>query len=125
MNSYAKIREIMPDGSFLIDGFSTDITSQKENEFLLKFQVALNNTAADISPEYLMRMTLDESEKFTKSHIGFFHLVNTDKKAINTKVWSSETLRLFQITDIHRHHPAFDTGIWADAVREQQPIILN
>lgn len=58
------------------------------------------------------------------SDFGYLHLVHAKTKEIELQVWSDETLKICQ-ANFDAHYPIANAGIWADAIRIKQPIIVN
>lgn len=67
---------------------------------------------------------LNQAVQFSNSEIGYFHLYNEEEKAIQLAVWSTGVFPI--CTTVHTsHYNLKDAGIWADAVRQRQPVIHN
>jgi PAS domain S-box-containing protein len=117
-----------------IDFFSTiveDITERRLAELRLARQVArsavllnLPRKAEELSERAFMRYALDEAERLTDSWIGFMHFVNGDGESIELVAWSQNTLEKCNAA-YDSHYPIKQAGIWADAVRERVPVIIN
>ena len=73
-----------------------------------------------------MQKTIDEVSELTSSHIGFMHFVEEGGQTINMQAWSSETIQMVgNIEEQGTHYPLVLAGIWADALRQKQPVIHN
>lgn len=74
----------------------------------------------------VLQMTLDDAEQLTGSQLGFFHTVDADESMIALKTFSTATVeRWCTITDAPTHYRVEEAGVWADSLRERQPVIHN
>ena len=103
-----------------------DVTDQIHAGLLRDAQLAIASRAAALSEEELLQLVLHWCEKLTGSTASFFHFVNDDQETIELVTWSKRTLEQFcQVKGLARHYPIGRAGIWADAFRTQQPVIVN
>jgi diguanylate cyclase (GGDEF)-like protein/PAS domain S-box-containing protein len=65
------------------------------------------------------------TEQLTGSQIGFVHLVHDDQETIELLTWSQSTLTGYCTASIGRHYPISQAGIWADALRQRKPVLIN
>jgi len=65
------------------------------------------------------------AENLTGSQVSFIHFVNDDGQTIELLAWSKRTLAHYCHAVFDRHYPVGDAGIWADALRQRQPVIFN
>lgn len=72
----------------------------------------------------LIRYALEEAVRLARSKVGYLHFFNEDQ----------QTLRLFQCSEAGMgvctaaktpHYPLRDAGVWADCVRQRQPVVHN
>lgn len=68
---------------------------------------------------------LDQQVKLTRSKIGSLGFLDEDEKTLMLHAWSSEVLPECRVLQKPLHYPIDQGGIWADAVRERRPIIVN
>lgn len=74
----------------------------------------------------LLQFMLDEIESLTGSAIGYFHFIEADQKTLRPQSWSTNTLKnMCSITNIDTHYGIDQAGVWADCVRQRQPVIHN
>ncbi|WP_119394316.1 HD domain-containing phosphohydrolase [Salinibius halmophilus] len=60
----------------------------------------------------------------TASEIGYLHLFNESTEEIQLAVWSERVMDQCQL--IHAsHYPLASAGVWADCVRQRQPVFHN
>ncbi|MGA1623629.1 MAG: GAF domain-containing protein, partial [Synechocystis sp.] len=65
------------------------------------------------------------AEALTDSKIAFIHFVNDDEKTIELVAWSQATLAHYCRAVADTHYPVDKAGIWAEALRQRQPIVVN
>ena len=104
-----------------------DVTRQKEEEFILEKRLELMEYAASHTLKEIIRKALDEIETLSSSRISFLHLLDENSQTIELSGYSSRTedeyCKLNQALWLHR--PLFLAGVWADSIRQAQPIIHN
>ncbi|MBE9194968.1 EAL domain-containing protein [Synechocystis sp. LEGE 06083] len=65
------------------------------------------------------------AEELTGSKIAFIHFVNDDEQTIELVAWSRATLQHYCHAVVDSHYPVERAGIWADALRQRQPVVIN
>ena len=65
------------------------------------------------------------AEELTGSRIAFIHLVNEDQETIELVAWSRATLEHYCQAVFDSHYPVSQAGIWADALRQRVPVVIN
>jgi len=65
------------------------------------------------------------TEQLTGSQIGFVHFVHDDQETIELLTWSQSTLKGYCTASLDRHYPISQAGIWADALRQRKPVLIN
>ncbi|MEI6306559.1 MAG: PAS domain S-box protein, partial [Deltaproteobacteria bacterium] len=111
-------------GSFF--SFIRDITSQKRTREVVAVRLRLTEYARNHSVDELLRMALDEAEAVTGSSIGFYHFLGSDQQTLALHSWSSRTASQFcKAEGSGNHYHISQAGVWADCVRERQPVIHN
>ena len=74
----------------------------------------------------LLQFTLDEIEFLTGSMIGYFHFLEADQKTLRLQAWSTNTIQnMCSITNTDTHYAVDQAGVWADCVRQRQPVVHN
>ncbi|QEY32069.1 EAL domain-containing protein [Synechococcus sp. RSCCF101] len=68
---------------------------------------------------------LEVAESLTGSTIGFLHFVNEDGHSIELITWSRRTLSGYCHAVHDAHYPVAEAGIWADAIRQKRPVVVN
>jgi len=103
-----------------------DITERIKNEKIMRLRVDLWEYSTNHTVIELMTKSLDAIEAITDSKIGFFHLVNDEKKSLVLKAWSTRTKADFcKAEGEDMHYPLENAGVWADCVRTRKPVIHN
>ncbi len=103
-----------------------DVTQQKLTKKILEARIHLHESSAHLNLEALLRATLDEAEKLTESHIGFYHILSSDEQTISLEAWSTQTLKLFcKVQRVDPHYNIQQAGVWADCIRERKVVVHN
>lgn len=113
-------------------GIATDVTEQKLNEEMQALQsrraevlLKLPVLAESASESTFMQLAQQCAEDLTGSLIAFIHFVNEDEESIELVAWSRRTLEDYCEAGYEQHYPVSQAGIWADALRKRQPVIVN
>ncbi|MDX9737256.1 MAG: PAS domain-containing protein [Azonexus sp.] len=109
-----------------------DMTQRRQAEQQFAKQVArsavlieLPRQAEKLDEHDLMRYALEQVETLTNSRIGFMHLINNNARSIELVAWSHLTQEQPCATAGERTYPISLVGIWADAARTGQPLVIN
>lgn len=120
------------DGPASLGGIAIDITERRRNEKKLALLaarsaalLALPVKGRELGETDFMRYVLDVAEDLTQSQIGFMHFVNPDQESIELAAWSTRTLDQYCKAAFACHYPMSEAGIWADAARLKQPVVIN
>ena len=113
-------------------GFIRDITEQKRNTDRLALLtrraealLTLPNAADSMEEHAFMQHALTVAERLTGSTISFLHLVHEDQEVIELLAWSHSTLAHYCKASVDKHQPISEAGIWADALRQRKPVLVN
>lgn len=120
------------DGLPNLGGIAIDVTERKADERKLALLadrsaalLALPGKSRELDEAAFMKYVLDVAETLTKSQIGFMHFVNPDQESIELIAWSTRTLDHYCKAAFDSHYPISAAGIWADAARLKQPVVIN
>lgn len=103
-----------------------DVTDRKRTETIMQKRFELMEFSAKHSLKELMLRTVDEVSELTGSTIGFFNFMEEDQLNLGVQTWSTNALRLFQVSPDDGPHRSLDhAGVWAEAVRQRRPLIHN
>ena len=123
---------IAENGVTIWDGLASDITEIRENELQLASQarrtaalLSLPAQAEAQSENDFLQYSLDIAEGLTGSRISFLHFVHEDQNQIELLCWSRKTLAHYCHAMFSRHCAVEKAGIWADAIRLRQPVVVN
>ena len=106
--------------------YGTDITRDKQSESILQTRLRLMQFANAHSLDELLQFTLDEIATLTGSTIGFFHFLETDQTTLWLQAWSTNTLeKMCTAAGKNSHYNIDQAGVWADCVRQRQPVLHN
>lgn len=95
-------------------------------QVLINLRLELMEHAATHTMKELLQHTLDEVCRLSDSPIGFYHFVEPDQQSLSLQAWSTRTLNEFCTANgVDLHYPIEYAGIWADCVRQRQPVIHN
>jgi PAS domain S-box-containing protein len=100
------------------------IRKRERSERILQARFQLMQFAVSHTVDELLQATLDEIEVLTGSTIGFFHFLETDQRTLKLQAWSSNTVEnMCKAEGKGSHYDLDKAGVWADSVRQRQPII--
>jgi PAS domain S-box-containing protein len=115
-----------------VSGISTDITAYKVLQQDLAFKnqrsrilLELPQLADQLDEATFMQRGLEMAEILTNSQISFIHFVNPDQDTIELVTWSHRTLESYCHAAFDRHYSVSQAGIWAEALRQKQPVVYN
>lgn len=107
-------------------GMLIDITDRKRTECVINARMRLLQFAASHNLEELLEATLNEVEKLTESHAGFYHFLEDDQQTLSLQSWSTKTKTVFcKMQGKELHYPVSKAGVWVDCVHQRRPVIHN
>jgi len=108
-----------------------DITERKQTEDAIRLDEArleslfrINQHPADNIQE-LLKFSLEEAISLTRSEIGYIYFYDEEKEEFTLNTWSKEVMTQCSVIGQQPISRLEDTGIWGEAVRQRQPIIVN
>jgi two-component system phosphate regulon sensor histidine kinase PhoR len=112
-------------------GIDRDITERKRADQVLHLNAERMDTLLQLNQ--MTGATLDEITSFafeaavrlTRSKLGYLGFMNEDESVMEVQVWSREFLPECAVTAAPLHFPIYESGLWAEAVRQRRPIINN
>ncbi len=131
---YESTKFIIPrtDGPTELGGITIDVTERHLSEKNLEWQIRrsavlleMSQKAEVLAEKEFMQFALEQAEELTQSKISFMHFVNDDGLTIELVTWSHNTLEKYCTAAFDSHYPINQAGIWADAARTMQPVMVN
>lgn len=112
-------------------GINRDITAQvREQEVQqqdLKRLETLNRILqhhADSTQAFLDN-ALDEAIHLTGSQIGYIYFYSEERQEFELNTWSKEVMDECRVVAPQSCYALANTGVWGEAVRQRQPILIN
>lgn len=112
-------------------GFFQDITEQKQAELELKNNERRLSCLFDLSQhpftneQEFLDYALQEVLRLSDSKIGYIYFYSEEKRQFTLNTWSKEVMRECCVVGQQTIYDLDRTGIWGEAVRQRQPIIIN
>ncbi len=94
------------------------------NELMMKALLELNNMT-QVTYKEITHFVMEKGIKLTKSKYGFVGLMNEDESVLTIHAWSGDVMDDCRISDTPVDYRVDQAGIWADAIRQHRPIIVN
>jgi signal transduction histidine kinase/PAS domain-containing protein len=69
--------------------------------------------------------TLAEAIKLTSSRLGYLYFYDEEKETFTLNSWSNEAMKECKVLAPQTVYGLASTGIWAEAVRQRKPIMVN
>ena len=130
--SVTTIPRVDPQGNLLsCDGVLKDITESKQQMDALTREKDQAKTLLNLYqlPESSLQdfsgFIIGECIKLTKSQLAFFGFINEDETLMSAHVWSEKAMENCAIDNKPVEFSIGHAGIWAEAIREHRPIIVN
>ena len=108
-----------------------DITARKQADEVVKLEEArlecllkINQHSVE-SIQELLDFALEEAISITESKIGYIYFYNDNKKEFTLNTWSKEVMHQCTVVEPRTVYNLEKTGIWGEAVRQRQPILIN
>ncbi len=97
---------------------------RKLNESRMKALLELN-TMTQVTFKEITDFVMEKGVELTKSKYGFVGLMNEDESVSTLYAWSKDVMDNCGISDKPIEYSIDQSGIWAEAVRQRRPIIIN
>jgi two-component system cell cycle sensor histidine kinase/response regulator CckA len=133
-------RWILARGSILNDeeghrwrmlGLHLDITDRKSaeesvrrNGARLQLLYSISQYRAE-SVEDLLDFALNAAIKLTESRVGYIHHYDEEAQIFALSTWSEAVMKECAVAEQHTVRGLHETGIWGEAVRQRQAIVVN
>ena len=96
----------------------------QRNELRLKRLVDILQHPSETIQEFL-DYALDQAIQMTESRIGYIYHYHEDRREFVLNTWSKEVMAECAVANPLTCYALDKTGIWGEAVRQRQPIIVN
>jgi len=83
------------------------------------------NEMHNVSREDLLDFALEQIQALTQSPLGYVYEYDDARREFNLHSWSAGVMEQCKVQDRRTRYNLDATGIWGDAVRLREPIILN
>ena len=121
----------LPDGRRLVVSMAADLTERqraeaevRRNEARLRSLVSILQYPADSVQDFL-DYALNEAIQLTGSKIGYLYRYYEDRREFVLNSWSREVMRECSVVNPQTCYELDKTGLWGEAVRQRQPILVN
>ncbi len=118
-------------GRIVLHSIIHDITKRKQfeqqirmNERNLESLVRISQyQTEDAQPS--LDFALEEAIRLTGSRIGYINHYNEENEQFTLSAYSADVMKECSISDVKNRYELSQAGIWGDAVRQREPIVLN
>ncbi|MDR3370343.1 GAF domain-containing protein [Rhodoferax sp.] len=111
-------------GKRFLGGFSVDVTDRYRTNERTRAMLRLNEIEGTLDEKQFLSAGLESAQMLTRSKIGFLHFVNPDQETLELVTWTEGALQGCTAA-FDTHYPVSQAGIWADCLRQRQPVIFN
>ncbi|MEW6501649.1 MAG: response regulator [Thermodesulfobacteriota bacterium] len=111
-------------------GTYDNITRQKETESLLRLEEERLEALLELSQQQftseknLTDYALEVAVRLTGSEVGYLHFYDEERQSLGLFTWSKNVYAGCSAAKTS-HYPLAEAGIWADCIRQRQPVIHN
>jgi PAS domain S-box-containing protein len=112
-------------------GLIKDITRQKSMEETLRLDEARFEALYELAQmsertdQDIIDFVREEQARITRSKIGIIDFLDDDDLGYTVRGWSRSVMEECSMVDKPAHFPLEGAGLWAQAIRERRPIIVN
>jgi PAS domain S-box-containing protein len=109
----------------------SDVTERKHAEDIIKLSEAglrachTLSQMSDTTPEEISHFVLEQMISLTQSRMGFVGFMNDDEKTFIIHLWSRNAMNKCRMIDKPIHFSIDKAGVWADAIRQRKPMMIN
>lgn len=120
---------VLPGGHVLCIGRPPDERSRMLEELQLahaRLEALWSvSTLPQDDPRRVSDRVLETIVRMTHSEYGFYGFVNEDESVMTIHAWSGEAMKDCSLVDRPTEFPVVTSGVWAEAIRQRRPFILN
>jgi len=128
MNSSPIVRDGVVTGVIsTVDDITDLIISQTKLECAMARLENLWNVSKNrfLSIKEVCDITLESIGEITKSRYGFFGFLDDNEENMIIHSWSGETMKGCMVIDKPFVYSIKDSGLWAEAIRQRRPLVVN
>jgi len=120
-----------PDGSYAKLGIVHDITDFMQVEEALRLDEARFEALyrlghmAEAPIDEIAGFAMEQAVKITRSRFGFLGFVSEDETIFTRHATSGTAMKTCRVSGNQARFQVDEAGVWADAIRERRPIIIN
>ncbi|MDD5628820.1 MAG: GAF domain-containing protein [Elusimicrobia bacterium] len=115
---------LMAGGLGLLAHSAREIAERQRSEKRLRILLdILQHPAPDL--QGFLDYALEQAIQLTESRIGYIYFYHEDRRQFVLNTWSQEVMSQCSIAEPQTVYDLDKTGIWGEAVRQRQPIIVN
>ncbi len=121
----------LADGRRMVVSMAADLTERqraeaevRRNEVRLRSLTSILQYPSDSVQDFL-DYALNEAIHLTSSKIGYIYRYHEDRREFVLNSWSREVMRECSIVNPQTCYELDKTGLWGEAVRQRQPILIN
>ncbi|MEI7590755.1 MAG: CHASE domain-containing protein, partial [Deltaproteobacteria bacterium] len=118
-------------GSHIILLAMEDITKRKLSEQQVRLNEQNLESLVKISQyqtedaQQSLDFAIEEAIRLTGSRIGYINHYNEENEQFTLSAYSADVMKECSISEVKNRYALSQAGIWDDAVRQREPIILN
>jgi|GEM_PF-1023026 len=83
------------------------------------------SSLANADYQTICTRALDEIVGMTESGLGFYGLLDEAETVVTIQSWIGEAIEGCTVTDSPLRFPLSEAGLWAEAVRRREPLVVN
>ena len=80
---------------------------------------------ADTQIQEIGSFVIEECIRISGSELGFFGFINEDETLMTAHLWSEKVIEACAVDNKPVEFPCGNAGIWAEAIRQRKPVIVN
>jgi PAS domain S-box-containing protein len=80
---------------------------------------------ADTQIQEISSFVIEECIRISESELGFFGFISEDETLMTAHLWSEKVMAACAMDNKPVEFPCGNAGIWAEAIRQRKPVIVN
>ena len=99
-----------------------EILSRERNQLKALLNIC---QMADTQIKEIGSFVIEECIRISGSELGFFGFINEDETLMTAHLWSEKVMESCTMDNKPVEFPCGNAGIWAEAIRQRKPVIVN